>query len=198
MTNLSRLLRMCAVEALTALLKQVSAIKLNDVNAESTDSGQEIDILAHIDVLGHSHALACKVNDGGPHQVRKALEELDSDIACIAGSGNMTPVIIVPHLSPEVQALCWERKTGCLDLEGNGRLLVEEVFIFSRFLPHRLRRFSNSREVLRGVPGGVFLGKTPLNVRGSALHQLENRYSSSAFNGLGANSRHVERGSKCA
>ncbi len=39
-----------------------------------------------------------------------------------------------------------------------------------------LRRFSNSREVLRGVPGGVFLGKTPLNVRGSALHQLENRY----------------------
>ncbi len=138
MTNLSRSLRMCAVEALTALLKQVSTIKLNDVNAESTDSGQEIDILAHIDVLGHSHALACKVNDGGPHQVRKALEELDSDIACIAGSGSMTPVIIVPHLSPEVQALCWERKTGCLDLEGNGRLLVEEVFIFSRFLPHRV------------------------------------------------------------
>ncbi len=46
-----------------------------------------------------------------------------------------------------------------------------------------LRRFSNSREVLRGVPGGVFLGKTPLNVRGSALHQLENRYRV-----LGANS----------
>ncbi len=41
----------------------------------------------------------------------------------------------------------------------------------------QLRRFSNSRGVLRGVPGGVFLGKRPLNVRGSALHQLENRYS---------------------
>ncbi len=41
----------------------------------------------------------------------------------------------------------------------------------------RLRRFSNSREVLRGAPGGVFLGKTPLNVRGSALHQLENRFT---------------------
>ncbi len=41
-----------------------------------------------------------------------------------------------------------------------------------------LRRFSNPRGVLSGVPGGVFLRKTPLRVRGSALYQLENRYSS--------------------
>ncbi len=40
----------------------------------------------------------------------------------------------------------------------------------------RLRRFSNPLAVLSGAPGGVFLRKTPLRVRGSALHQLENRY----------------------
>ncbi len=51
-----------------------------------------------------------------------------------------------------------------------------QVSIFKDTRFGELRRFSNSREVLRGVPGGVFLGKTPLNVRGSALHQLENRY----------------------
>ncbi len=39
-----------------------------------------------------------------------------------------------------------------------------------------LRRFSNPRGVLSGVPGGVFLRKTPLRVRGFALRQLENRY----------------------
>ncbi len=66
-------------------------------------------------------------------------------------------------------------------------LLIRSLYVFRhRAWPSKrvgrvdlLRRFSNSRGVLRGVPGGVFLGKTPLNVRGSALHQLENRYRSS-------------------
>ncbi len=67
----------------------------------------------------------------------------------------------------------WEREEAQLFRLG--------LFLFggSPIPVESLRRFSNSREVLRGVQCGFFLMKTPLSGCGSALHQLENRYGSS-------------------
>lgn len=130
-----------AVAALNALLTQVSAITLKDIGldwpvAASELPGREINILAHIEVFGRAHTLACQISGGsGPQQVREALEELHNDIACLPGK--VTPVLILPVLSPDMQALCDESKTAFLDLHGNGRLAVDEVFVSMRSLPRR-------------------------------------------------------------
>jgi len=122
-----------ATEALKALLEQVSAIKLKEMQRQSPPRGQAMEILAHIDVFGHSHTLACKVNlDTRPGKVRDSLRKLQDSAAHFAGKA--TPVLIAPYLSPEAQALCKESQAGFLDLEGNARLSLGEVFIGKRSL----------------------------------------------------------------
>jgi hypothetical protein len=67
--------------------------------------------------------------------VRSALNELRQGAARLPGDA--TPVIIAPYLSPESQALCKESQAGFLDLEGNARLALGEVFIVKRTLPYQ-------------------------------------------------------------
>jgi hypothetical protein len=125
-----------ALAALNSLLMQVSAITLKDLGvALPVLPGREFDILAHVEVFGRTHTLACRISGSDPQQVRAALEELRDDIAGLPGK--VTPVLIFPVLSPEVQALCDESKTAFLDLHGNGRLAIDEVFISMRSLPRR-------------------------------------------------------------
>jgi hypothetical protein len=133
-----------AVAALNSLLSQVSAITLKEINvgwpvATSENPGREIDILAHVEVFGRSHTLVCQISSGsGQQQVRESIEELQRQTACLPGK--ITPVLILPVLSPEVQALCDQSKTGWLDLHGNGRLAIDEIFISVRSLPRRAYR----------------------------------------------------------
>jgi hypothetical protein len=120
-----------AAEALKALLEQVSAVKLKEIKSEPPVRGRAAEILVQIDVYGHSHTLACELNaDTRPSKVRASLKKLQDCAAHVAGEA--TPVFIAPHLSPEAQALCKESHTGFLDLEGNARLSVGEVFIGKR------------------------------------------------------------------
>lgn len=140
-TNSPSQLRTRAVGALNSLLTQVSAVTLKDIGPGSLAPGSnlpgcEIDILAHVEVFGRSYTLACLVSGGsGPDQVRATLEELQNHIAHIPGK--VTPVIVLPVLSPAVQALCDQNKTACVDLHGNGRLAIDEIFISTRSLPRR-------------------------------------------------------------
>lgn len=120
-----------AAEALKALLEQVSAVKLKDMKHERLARGRAAEILVHIDIYGHSHTLACEVNpDTRPSRVRASLRKLQDCAAHLAGE--TTPVLIAPYLSPEAQALCKESHAGFLDLEGNARLSLGEVFIGKR------------------------------------------------------------------
>jgi hypothetical protein len=121
-----------ATEALKALLGRVSAIKLRDLERVSPPRARFAAILAHIEVFGHSHILACEVDPevdpyGEPDQLRAMLRELQVDAASLASGA--TPVLIAPYLSPEAQAICKQSHVGFLDLEGNARLSVGEVFI---------------------------------------------------------------------
>lgn len=133
-----------AVAALNSLLSQASAINLKEIGVGWPVSGSEgaageIDILAHVEVFGRSHTVACQVSSGsGPEIVRTALKQLRDQIAFLPG--NVTPIVILPVLSPEVQALCEQDKTGCLDLHGNGRLAIDEIFVSTRSLPRRALR----------------------------------------------------------
>ena len=123
-----------AAEALKSVLCQVSQVKLNDIDLPDPDL--KIDIVAHIDVHGHRRTLVCCVKASGrPEHILVALEELQSLANQI--DGDAMPVIIAPHLSEEAMALCGEKRAGFLDLAGNARLDLGEVFILRRTLAQR-------------------------------------------------------------
>jgi hypothetical protein len=122
-----------AANELTNLLGQVSAIKLENIRDEQPVPGSEGGILVQIRVLGHRHTLICRVmSSDEPRPVRAALQKLRNQIANHAG--DVTPVIIATNLSPEAQKLCVQSDAGFLDLEGNARLVVNDVFIAKRSL----------------------------------------------------------------
>ncbi len=122
-----------AAEALKALLEQVSAVKLKEMKRERPVRGRAAEIVARVNVYGHSHTLTCEVNpDTSPTRVRAALKKLQDCAAHRAGSA--TTMIIGPYLSPEAQALCKASRAGFLDLEGNARLTLGEFFIGKRSL----------------------------------------------------------------
>jgi hypothetical protein len=117
-----------ATDALRALLGQVSVIKLKEIRREKGS------MLADVDVLGHRHTLACEVRPNSqPENLRTALRNLSN-----APRKDATiPVVIAPYMSPEAQTMCKESHAGFIDLEGNARLSMGEVFIGRRSItPH--------------------------------------------------------------
>ncbi len=164
-----------AAEALAALLGQVSGVTLKDMRREPAGRGQAAGFLACIDVFGHSHTLACEVrSDAEPSHLRTALRDLQSGAP--HRPGDATPVIIAPYLSPEARTLCKECRAGFLDLEGNARLSVGELFIGIRSLPCRSRQSSRrclrqtARSFSRGFRGPQWLrGTHPRNHAQAAL-----------------------------
>lgn len=143
-----------ATEALRALLGQVSAIKLKEIRRVPRGP-----MLARVEVLGHAHTLACEINDSArPEGLRNALQSLIEKAARYDSAA--TPVLIASYLSPEAQALCKQCDAGYVDLEGNARLALGEVFIGKRSLPCRNSIANRSLrsapvvvpDVLRGFP----------------------------------------------
>ena len=123
-----------AVAALKTLLGQVSAIKVREVRIECTAPSREFLIVAYVDVYHHSHTLVCSVKlSDEPEEVRSALAELETRAARL--SSNATPVFIAPRISSQARALCTQGRAGFLDLEGNARLHLDDVFIGQRFIP---------------------------------------------------------------
>jgi len=117
-----------AAGALKALIANVPAIRLEDVEVEPKSFDPHIDIVAHINVSDHPHVLVCEVKSNGqPRHVRAALLQLRNYV--VHFGKDATPVLIAPYLSPEAQALCRENNVGFLDLEGNARVSFRNVFI---------------------------------------------------------------------
>lgn len=117
-----------AAEALGALLHSVSSIKTRDIRFQPAH--RKTDIMADIDVLGRNHKIVCSVADGEPDGVKRALEKLRT--SADRKKCDATPVLIARHLSPQTRAMCEERRVGFLDLDGNARLVVDEIFIGKR------------------------------------------------------------------
>ena len=162
-----------AADALRAVLHHVSAIKLKEIDMDSLGPDLKVDILAHVDVYGHSHTLVCKVEASGrPDHVRTALGVLRSHADELAG--NTTPIFIAPHMSEEAKALCWKSNTGFLDLEGNARLDIGEVFIVERTL--RQPRRSGRLVVRRRSRGSFDEASRDEIARGFILDDSSNNY----------------------
>ncbi|HVU47401.1 MAG TPA: hypothetical protein VHD85_14815 [Terracidiphilus sp.] len=127
-----------AAAALKAALAEVSTIKIMKICHEPSQPGRDSCLMVHVDLFGRRHVLNCEIHtDGEPQQIRSTLEGLR---ASTAQNEDALPIIIAPHLSPEAQALCKENKTGFVDLDGNARLALGEVFIIKRTLPDRSHR----------------------------------------------------------
>jgi hypothetical protein len=125
-----------AAEALKSVLSQVSTLKLKEIRRASSVCGGENGFVARVDVLGHSHTLACEVKaNTDPRNLRDVLRELQQSAAHLAGDAML--VFIAPYLSPEEQAMCKECSAAYLDLEGNARIAIGEVFIGKRTFAHR-------------------------------------------------------------
>ena len=116
-------LELRATEALRALLGQVSVIKLKEIRREKGS------MMADVDVLGHRHTLACEVKSNAhPENLRTALKNLNSSHRKDA----TIPVVIAPYMSPGAQTICKESHAGFIDLTGNARLAMGEIFIGKR------------------------------------------------------------------
>jgi hypothetical protein len=128
-----------AAQALKAVLQEISTVKVKEIRQESPDGRGDSTLTAYVDVFGHHHQLACEIQtDGQPSQLRSAFEQMRATPAW--RRGDATPVIIAPYLSPEAQEICKQNEAGFLDLEGNARLAMGEVFIVKRSLPFRNNR----------------------------------------------------------
>lgn len=124
-----------AIEALRETLRQISVIKVKDICLDCPGRGDKT-ILGHIEIYNHSHLLACKVVkscEGIP--LKRAVRKLGG-VQKRRGVV-VNPILIAPKISEEAQALCRENDIGFLDLDGNARLYLDEVFIVKRSLPHK-------------------------------------------------------------
>jgi hypothetical protein len=129
-------LRARATEALKAALQGVSGIKVRQIQTESPGRHRAKDIIANIDIYGHNRTLVCRVReDTGTLRIRRTLKDLNKFVE--ERTEDTMPILIAPSLSQEAQTLCTESNAGFLDLEGNVRLVMKEVFIAKRSLPHR-------------------------------------------------------------
>ena len=117
-----------AEAALRKLLAEVPAIRLKEIERGLPAGADLPDLLAQILVAGHRHTLVCEFKQSGqPRIIRTALLQLRN---YIAHSGKkMTPMVIDPYLSPETRELCREQQAAYLDLEGNARLALDNVFV---------------------------------------------------------------------
>jgi hypothetical protein len=120
-----------AAGALRELVAEVPAVRLENVELESSAADRGVDILARLNVYDRPHMLVCEVKSNGqPRNVRAALLQLRNYVAHLGSDA--VPMFIAPYLSPEAQALCKENNVAFLDLVGNARLAFDNVFIERR------------------------------------------------------------------
>lgn len=126
-------LNRCAADALKSALSGVSTLQLKEIRSESFSG--DTGFVAYVDVLGQPHVLACEVRaEGQPTVLRQTLEQLHSSAG--QHQANVTRVLIAPYLSPRAQELCRQNHAGYLDLVGNARIELGEVFIGKRMVPN--------------------------------------------------------------
>jgi len=125
-----------AIAALRETLSQISVIKVKQICVDRNVHRHEKTILGHIEIYGHAHLLACKfVRTCDMPHLEGAVHELQQ-VQKVRGVV-VIPVLIAATMSEEAQKLCRDNNIGFLDLDGNARLYLDEVFIVKRSLHHK-------------------------------------------------------------
>lgn len=146
--NTKQELRIRAAEALRAVLAEVSGTRVCEISHSSANEGSGGAFTASVDVYGRQHTLACEVaNDDQPAHLRALISELYNGVA--SAHSDATPVIIAQHISDEARDVCRQSHAGFLDLEGNARIALGEVFILKRTMPNALNQSSATQKTVK-------------------------------------------------
>ena len=122
---------MRAVEALKSVLTHVSGVKLRTIQSVFPSTDAKFDIVAQVEVYGHSHTLACMLVPSHEPQLLREIAICFRDSARELEQ-NATPVLIASHVSSELQSLCREINAGMIDLNGNACIELGDLFIRCR------------------------------------------------------------------
>ena len=131
-----------ALERVKNLLAAVPFLKLENIDHEFSGASceGEVDFLFQLRVHGRSHRLIFEVKQNGqPRHIRLAAAQLRNFID--PKQRDAYGVIVAPYLSPAAQRICQEQDIGFLDLEGNCRLVFDNLHLTSvRLKPSTARR----------------------------------------------------------
>jgi hypothetical protein len=117
-----------AGDALTDLLREIPAVSIGEVAREPVVNGARPDLLIDITAFGKHQTLIIEVKKNAqPRFARNAILQLRDYAAKI--EGNAILILAAPYLSPEVRALCKEQNIGYFDLQGNARIVLDNIFI---------------------------------------------------------------------
>ncbi|MDR3723418.1 MAG: hypothetical protein P4K83_02895 [Terracidiphilus sp.] len=123
-----------AADALIALFGQISYLRRQNIRIEFDPVAPNVDLLAHVRILDRQYMAVCALYAASTNQdLNTVLAHLRAD-AEKYGS-NAIPVLIAPRLSAGEQQLCRNTSIGYLDLAGNARICLDEIFIASQTLP---------------------------------------------------------------
>jgi len=123
-----------AADALIAIFGQISYLRRQNIRIEFDPAASNVDLLAHVRILDRQYMAVCALYCSPSSQDLDAvLVQLQSD-AEKYGS-NAIPVLIASRLSVGEQQLCRNASIGYLDLAGNARICLDEIFIASQTLP---------------------------------------------------------------
>ena len=158
-----------AALAFKTALAQLSAVRIRNMQINTAGHTSGIDILAEIDVYCHSYQLACKVLAGDtPSEIETALDDLNRNTPAV--EGQVMPVLIAPLFSPASQLLCAKNHAGYIDLTGNARLMIDQVFLAKHAIPHRTASRAAARSK-RGTKRDAAEGTVPrMPPAGVAMH----------------------------
>ncbi|WP_088155848.1 type IV toxin-antitoxin system AbiEi family antitoxin [Achromobacter xylosoxidans] len=117
-----------AASTLQSLLEEIPAVEHLEVDLAPQNPGSAADLAAELTAFGNRYKLVGQVQSSGqPRHVRSALLSLRDYVA--RQSGQVTPILIAPYLSPQAQALCRDFGVAYLDFEGNARLAFATFFV---------------------------------------------------------------------
>lgn len=112
-----------ASEALIDLLGRITSARHQNVRIDFPAAKPPVDLLARVTVANHSHTLACAL-------LKESLEAtlLSLTRATRALGERVRPVLIAAELDHTEQALCRESGVDFIDMAGNARLSLDDIF----------------------------------------------------------------------
>ena len=124
-------------DAVCVLLGDVSGVQVESVERERVIAGSyRVDGLIRLLSPGGSHTLVIEAKrNGAPSVVRSGIYQLLSYVSRLRqsdevnGGRHFIPMLVCPYLSPESRAICNEHEVAYLDLFGNARLALDNVYI---------------------------------------------------------------------
>jgi len=115
------------VAALAELIEHVPIARLQNVAREAAIEDRGVDAVFDVDVADRHYRLVCEVkNDGHPRTARLAIDQLKH---WSLTRPRAELVFMAPYISEQARQLCVDAGVHYLDLYGNYRLALDNLFI---------------------------------------------------------------------